>query len=769
MSYNITKATVIGAGVMGSGIAGLLAAAGIEVRLLDIVPKELTAKEKSKGITESSKAFRNRFATDGLKNISKMLHDKSHKNLITVGNIEDNLKDISDSDWIIEVVIERLDVKVALMENIAKYRKKGSIVGSNTSGIPVKDICAKMDDEFKAHFLGTHFFNPPRFMKLFEIIPTENTSQEVIDYLTEFSVDQLGKGSVQAKDTPNFIGNRIGTFAVLSSIKLMEKYNLTIGEVDALTGPVIGRPKTATFKTLDLVGLDTVGHVAKNMYDCLEGEEKELFATPEIITTLIEKGFLGNKTRGGFYKKDKKRNNFVWDKKKSDYVEFKRETLPEVKEALKSKNKFLTMVTGDEPSKKYIWETLKEVLVYSATKIPEIADDFKLIDDAMKWGYNWEKGPFEIWDTLGVKETIERMEKEGEVLPKWIDEIKERGYFYDPKSKASKYIDLSKAKFIIGDNFGQLLDLGDGVAYLELLTKGSTLNAGSIEFIGRTLDEIESNSNYKGLVFGSRSGNFGLGADLQFVAESVKSGNIQAIDDSITVLTAILTRMKYFKKPIVAAVSKMALGGGCEVAMHSSFIVASSETYMGLVELGVGLIPGGGGCKELTIRALAGKDKEPVATRSALVKDAWETIAMAKVSGSGFNAKSLGFLKPEHKVVMNEDSLIDVSKDAVLTLVKNNFKPQQKVLINVPGKDGLGHIQYFLNAMASGGFVSEYDRFLATKLAHIMTGGDLETSTMVSEEYLFKLEKEAFLELVQKEKTQDRIMHMLTTGKPLRN
>lgn len=767
MSYNITKATVIGAGVMGSGIAGLLAAAGIPVRLLDIVPKELTGKEKSKGITEKSKAFRNRFATEGLKGINKILHDKSHKNLITVGNIEDNLKDIGDSDWIIEVIVERLEVKQSLMENISKYRKKGSIVGSNTSGISVNAIAAKLDNEFKSHFLGTHFFNPPRFMKLFEIIPTEDTSKEVVGYLVEFSENQLGKGAVLAKDTPNFIGNRIGTYAILSTINLMEKYGLSIGEVDALTGVALGRPKTATFKTLDLVGLDTVGHVAKNMYDSLTGEEKELFKTPNVITQLVEKGFLGNKTRGGFYKKDKKRNNFVWDVKTSDYVNFKRETNPIVKKALKTKNKYLAMVTGDDTVNKYAWETLREVLVYSAEKVPEIADDFRLIDDAMRWGYNWEKGPFEIWDSLGVIDTIKRMEEDGVKLPSWIDKIKEQGYFYSLEEKKSKYIDLAKAKVVKSDEYGNLLDLGDNIAYLELVTKGSTISGGAVDFISTALDEVEA--NFSGLVIGSRSGNFGFGADLKFVAEKVQEGKIDVIDAAIGKMGSVVMRMKYFKKPIVAAVQKMALGGSCELAMHCNFVVASSESYMGLVELGVGLIPGAGGTKEMAVRALAGKERDTVATRSAAVKKAWEVVAMATVSGSGFNAQSLGYLKPEHKIIMNEDSLLTVAKETALELIKNNFKPQRKVLINVPGKEGLGHIQYFLNAMTEGKFISEYDKFLATKLAHVMTGGDLETSTMVTEEYLFQLEKEAFMSLLKEEKTQARIMHMLTTGKPLRN
>lgn len=767
MKNKLNKVAVIGAGTMGSSIAALLAAVNLDVWLLDILPNNLTSE------TEHDKNARNQLALSGIKQMknpkSHMLFDSSNLNRVHPGNMVDGLDVLSECDWIIEVVLEKLSIKQQVMKQIASVRKKGSIVSSNTSGVSITSIIEQEDDEFKAHFLGTHFFNPPRYMKLLEIIPTKDTSSEVVETMTTFFEEELGKEVVIANDTPNFIGNRIGTFAYIDVMKQMEKYELSIHLADALSGPVIGRPSSATFRTADMVGIDILKNVAHNVVSqSNDAVEKENYTPPLFVDAMIEAGTLGNKTSGGFYKKsvvDGKRTFLVKDLKANEYVPFDKVKNEKVMSALKSDNKYKTIAYGSDIENQFVWETLKHTLLYSASLVPEITDDFKMIDKAMRAGFNWELGPFEIWDKLGLKESVERMLEEGDTVPNWILAMIEDGKssFYSEEKSTSEM----KQTLIVENSGAKIWHIGDDILYLEIISNGHVINSDVIEMMEKATSLLET---YEGLVISSYGKNFSVGADLGTIAHLVENDNWEELEQLIERLQYANLNLKYAKKPVVTANFGMTLGGGAEVSMHSDHIVSYPETYLGLVEVGVGLVPAGGGCKEMVRRSSQKISKRTKQDWIVEVKEIWRTIAMGQVSTSSFDAINKGyFLENEITHQFRQEKLVETAKQMIQDLNNNHYRAPLKKEIPVLGSTGMGAIEMEINGMKEGQFISEYDGQLAKSVATVLCGGDLPIGTMVTEEYLLSLEKDMFLELCHKEQTQNRIKHMLTTGKPLRN
>jgi 3-hydroxyacyl-CoA dehydrogenase len=703
-----------------------------------------------------------------------MLYDLKFADLITVGNFTDDLKRIEECDWVIEVIVENLAIKQNFMKEIARYRKPGSIISSNTSGVSIHDIVKDMPQEFKSHFLGTHYFNPPRYMKLLELIPHQETEADLLEFLTEFGTHRLGKGLVMAKDTPNFIGNRVGTYAIANAIQLMDKYGYSFGQVDQLTGPVMGRPKSATFRTIDMVGLDIFSHVAGNVVSAVEDQtEIARFQLPAFVGQMMQNRQLGNKTKQGFYKVEKSaggRKILEWDPVENKYCQKKPEKFAAVGQALKSANKYKTMVEGDAPENQYVWETLKNVLLYSAERVPEIADDYREIDKAMRWGFNWEMGPFEIWDRIGVKESIERMQAEGATIPAWVMDRVEKGdlSFYSGEDSENPYLTLVDQKDgVILENPGAtLIDLGDGVACLNFTSKSHAVTEDVMDMIHESVRLVEK--DFKGLVIGNQGKNFSVGADLTMIGGMAKAQEWGKIDATVSKFQAANMALKYCRKPVVAAPYGMTLGGGAEIALHAHAVVASVETYMGLVEAGVGLLPGGGGTKEMALRSVENLGRATFGTALPYLRKAWEAIAMAKVSGSAYAAVRNGMIRESDRIVMNPDYLVEYAKEQVLHMSKS-FMPLVKGNVRVLGTSGYAALQYITDMMEKGEFISPYDRLVADRTAYVMTGGDVPSGTEVSEDHLLRLERQAFVSLCKEDKTLARIEHMLKTGKPLRN
>lgn len=780
MDRKINYAAVLGAGVMGSGIAGVLAAAGVHVLLLDIVPGALTDKEKAQGFTEQSYEFRNRFALAGLKNLKNprtgMLFSKEQADLIEVGNMTDDMDKLAKCDWIIEVVVERLDVKQSVMAQIAAHRKPGSIVSTNTSGVSIQAICDGEDDEFCSHFLGTHFFNPPRYMKLFEIIPTPDTDPAVVKFMDEFAARELGKGVVYAKDTPNFVGNRIGTYAVLDAMRLMEAYGYNIPTLDVLTGPVMGRPRSASFKTADMVGLDIFHHVAQNVQDNVsDPQERTLYALPLFVNDLLAAGALGDKAKHGFYQKtvvDGKKVRLAYDLAAKTYAPLEAEDLPAVKEALRSENKYAAMAYGEAKENRFYWETLKHVLLYSAAKVPGIADDFKMIDKALIWGFNWEKGPFQIWDELGLARSVKKMQEEGDVVPAWVLDKLARGEsrFYAQQAEKSPFLVLDhKVQPVVAESeAASLLDIGDDVLCLEIHSKGNSIVEATMDMLQRGLDELET-GNWKGMVIGNQGKNFSAGADLSVILKLATEGQWDTLNTLIAKLQRTTSALKYAPRPVVAAPFAMTLGGGAEIAIHTSAATPFGETYLGLVEAGVGLLPAGGGTKELLVRSVAKCADQSKMSLLPAVKKAWKMIATAQTSTSGFDAVSKGFLSADTHVVMQKERLLERAKQKVLEMDAWDYHAPAAHSVKVLGEYGRASILYDLELMEKGNFVSLHDSLIARKIAWVLTGGGLPAGTEVAEDYLLDLEREGFLSLCGEEKTRQRIEYMLTKGKPLRN
>jgi 3-hydroxyacyl-CoA dehydrogenase len=805
MSYEIKKAAVLGAGVMGATIAAHLTNAGIECALLDIIPPQLTDDDKKKGLTEKSPEWRNRFANNGLAGVTKSkpasFYTKKNAAMIKTGNFVDNLNWLSDVDWVIEVVIENLKIKQDLFANVAKVVKPSCIVSTNTSGIPIKNITANFSANLKERFLGTHFFNPPRYMKLLEIIPGAETKKDVVDYMVDFCERVLGKGVVVCKDVPNFIGNRIGVFDISNAINLMLKKSMTIPQLDAVVSKALGRPGTAIAGTLDLVGLDTGYHVMSNLYDAVPDDEmREIFAPSDFMKKMFEKKWLGNKTKQGFYKKTKdakgKPLKLVLDYNTMEYVPFEKVKFGSVSEALKTPgeigDKIKALFNGKDDAAEFVREYLCNNFIYAANRVPEICDNIVGIDNAMKWGYNHQLGPFETWDAVGVRDSLAVMKKLKLKVPKKIDDMlkakcetfyvkKEDGlYYYDFDKKGYQKITdnpriillpaLKEQKKVIKQNAGAtLVDIGDGVACLEFHTKMNAVDDDIISMIFDSCNIVEK--DFAGMVVGNHAANFSAGANIFKVLLGIQKGDWDILEKLVADFQNANMRMKYLTKPVVTAPAGLALGGGCEISMHGARCQPLGETYIGLVEVGVGVIPAGGGCKELAVRMTEGIPDGVVESGLNLQSyfgKAFENIAMAKVATSAAEAMELGYIRKTENISLNRDQQIFDAKQLVLGLAKSYKKPRP-ALIPVMGENFRGIADMILYNMKHGNFASDYDAYVAKKVAYILSGGDCAEGTYVAEQNLLDLEKEAFLSLCGEQKTQDRIMHMLSNGKPLRN
>jgi 3-hydroxyacyl-CoA dehydrogenase len=802
MNQKIKKAAVLGAGVMGSAIAAHLANVGIPSFLLDIVPPEMTEAEKRKGLTLESPEVRNRFAISGKKRVQETspasLYLKEDAELMTIGNLEDHLSWVSQADWIIEAIVENLNTKRDLFKKLIPFLKEGAVISTNTSGISIQKICEGFSKDFSEMFLGTHFFNPPRYMKLLEIIPIPSTSHSAVERIAHLGERILGKGVVYAKDTPNFIANRIGLFSMALTIRTMLEDGYRIEEVDQITGPVMGRPKSATFRTADLVGLDVIASIAKNLYESLPGgREREYFVVSPFIQQMMKNQWLGQKTGQGFYKRVKqegKEEILVMDYQKIDYRPQEKLSLPSVEMAKNIEDvgeRIKNLITSPDRGGQFAWKILKKTLLYAAEKIPEISDDVVNIDRAMRWGYNHELGPFELWDVIGLKSSVKRMEKEGDQIPPWVEGLLNKGYsaFYEKRDGRSYFFDLGtvqyqevkekpeilflpslkeRKKVVLTNPGASLIDLGEGVACLEFHSKMNTIGADTIQMMQQALKLVEE--KFDGLIVGNQSDNFSAGANLMLVLFEIQDENWEQIEEYVRTFQDTFMSIKYFEKPVVSAPFGLTLGGGCEICLASAAVRAAAESYIGLVEVGVGLIPAGGGAKEMLLRSTENIPPDVEADIFPMVRRSFETIATAKVGTSGKEAQKLGYLRPTDQITINRDYLIHDAKRCVLKLVEEGYTPPRpKKNIKVLGEKGYALFQMGLFYMKEGGFISPYDEHVTKKLAYVMSGGNLPDGTEVTEQYLLDLEREAFLSLCGEPKTQERIEYTLKTGRPLRN
>ncbi|SHK00713.1 3-hydroxyacyl-CoA dehydrogenase/enoyl-CoA hydratase family protein [Hymenobacter psychrotolerans] len=802
MNRTIKKVAVLGSGVMGSRIACHFANIGVQVLLLDIAPKELLPAEEAKGLKLDNPAVKNRIVNSSLQAAvaanPSPLYRKADSSRIKTGNFDDNLKDIAGCDWTIEVVVERLDIKKSLFERVEQYRKPGTLITSNTSGIPIHMMTEGRSDDFKKYFCGTHFFNPPRYLKLLEIIPTPDTDQSVVDFLMHYGDLYLGKTTVLAKDTPAFIANRVGVFAIMDVVQVMSQLGLSVEEVDKLTGPVIGHAKSATFRTSDVVGLDTMINVANGLAQNLPNDEaKHVFQLPDFIKKMAENKWLGDKTAQGFYKKVKgaggKSEIQALDLNTLEYkpsAKVKFATLEATKPIEKLADRFKVLAAGKDKAGDFYRKTFAGLFAYVSNRIPEITDSLYKIDDALRAGFGWEMGPFETWDALGVQKGLELAQAEGKTVAPWVQEmlaagnatfykVSEQGVkqFYDIESKAYKAIP-GVENFIILDNLratgkvvwknagASVLDLGDGILNVEFHSKMNALGSDVIQGLLKGVELAEK--DFRGLVVGNDAPNFSAGANLGLVYMFALDQEYDELNLMIAQFQQAMMRMRYSSIPVVGAPHGLALGGGCELNLHCDRVVAAAETYMGLVEFGVGLIPGGGGTKEMTLRTAAKYEEgEP---EYNLLRNTFMTISTAKVSTSAAEAFDLGFLRRGDEIVVNSNRVIAQAKAAAIELAEDGYtQPVQKTNIKVQGKGALGMFLTGVHAMKEGRYISDHDVKIANKLAYIMCGGDLSSPTEVSEQYLLDLEREAFLSLTGERKTLERIQSILTTGKPLRN
>ncbi len=801
MGYRINKAAVLGAGTMGSQIAAHLANAGIDVLLLDVAPTELTKDEAAKGLTLESKQVRNRIVAAGLTAAARLkpaaFFSNSCSSLITTGNFEDDLAKIKDVDWIVEVVVEKLDAKRDLFARVEKHRRPGAIVSSNTSGIPIREMAAGRSDDFRSHFLGTHFFNPPRYLKLVEIIPTPDTIAGVTETIADFCDRRLGKGVVYAKDTPNFIANRIAAFSSLNTIRVMAEGGYTIEEVDAMTGPLIGRPKSASFRTSDIVGLDVALYVAENLYAAVPNDEmREALVPPGFLKEMVKRGWTGNKAGQGFYKKQKgeggKSEFWVLDYKTMEYQAPRKVRYPSMDAAKNIEDtaeRIRTLVYGKDRVGEFLWKTISQNLIYAANRVPEISDSIVNIDNAVRWGFNHEFGSFELWDVIGVEKAVARMKQEGLAVPALVEGLLASGKksFYERREGRTLYFDqtasdykeveprpgvtilksLKERERVIKKNAAaSLIDLGDGAACLEFHSKMNAIGGDTISMMNYSVKEV--GQNFEALVIGNQAENFSVGANIMMLLLGAQEGEWDEIAMSVRQFQNANMNLRYSPRPVVVAPQGMALGGGCEITMHGDRARAAGETYLGLVEVGVGLIPGGGGVKEMVVRAMAGA--APDEDLFPGLKKVSETIAMARVSTSAVEAREIGFLRETDPITMNRDRLIEDAKQTALAMAREGYvQPHPRSDVPVLGEPALAAIKLAIHMMIRGGYISEYDGQVAKKLAYVITGGDLSRKTLVSEQYLLDLEREAFVSLCGEKKTQERIQHMLKTGKPLRN
>ena len=796
MKRTIKKVAVIGSGIMGSGIACHFANIGVEVLLLDILPRELTDIEIKKGLTLESKIVRNRIVNEHLANALKskpspIYHQKFASRIMT-GNTTDDLAQIATADWIIEVVVERLDIKKTVFEQIEKYRKPGTLITSNTSGIPIHFMSEGRSEDFQKHFCGTHFFNPARYLKLFEIIPGSQTSAEVLDFLSNYGSQYLGKTSVIAKDTPAFIGNRIGIYGIQSIFHLVKEMGLTIEEVDKLTGPVIGRPKSATFRTVDVVGLDTLVHVANGLYEGVPNDEaRDLFKLPDFITKMLSNNWLGSKTGQGFYKKVD-RDILSLDLDTLEYRPAKKTafaTLELTKTIDKPIDRFKVLIKGTDKAGEFYRKSFTGIFAYVSNRIPEITEDLYKIDDAMKAGFGWENGPFKIWDAIGVAQGIEIMKAQNLEPAAWVTDMIASGIssFYTVKEGATYYYNIptkSQVKvpgqdaFIILNNIREnkkvwsnsgtvIDDLGDGILNLEFQSKMNTIGGDVLQGINKAIDLAEK--EYQGLVIGNQGANFSVGANIGMIFMMAVEQEYDELNMAIKMFQDTMMRVRYSSIPVIVAPHGMTLGGGCEMSMHADKVVAAAETYIGLVEFGVGVIPGGGGSKEMALRAADQFHKNDVELN--VLQEYFLAVAMAKVSTSAYEAFDTGILQHgKDIIIVNKDRQIAEAKKHALLMAEAGYtQPIRRKDIRVLGKQALGMFLVGTDQMMAGNFISDHDKKIANKLAYVMAGGDLSEPTLVSEQYLLDLEREAFLSLCTERKTLERIQFMLTKGKPLRN
>ena len=799
MKRPIKKVAVIGSGIMGSGIACHFANIGVEVLLLDIVPRELNDAEKAKGLTLENKAVRNRLVNDSLKASLKSkpspIYNQKFASRISTGNLDDDLHRIKDVDWVMEVVIERLDIKKIVFEKIEKYRKPGTLITSNTSGIPIQQMNEGRSEDFQKHFAVTHFFNPPRYLKLFEVVPGPNCSQDVTDFLMMYGEKFLGKTSVLAKDTPAFIGNRVGIFGIMSLFHQVKELGLTVEEVDKLTGPVIGRPKSATFRTVDVVGLDTLVHVANGIYqNCPDDEAHELFKLPTFIDKMMENKWLGSKTGQGFYKKvveGGKKSIQALDLDTLEYRPSKRAkfaTLELTKTIDKVIDRFKVLVKGKDKAGEFYRKNFAAMFGYVQNRIPEISDELYRLDDAMKAGFGWEQGPFQIWDAIGVEKGIELMQAENIPVANWITEMVASGNksFYAVKEGAKYYYDIPSKKqekipgqdsFIILDNIREaktiwsnsgasIQHLGDGVLNVEFQSKMNTLGGEVLQAINKGIDLAET--EYDAVILGNQAANFTVGANLAMVFMMAIEQEYDELNFSVKYFQDTVMRLRYSSCPTLITPHGYTFGGGCELSMHADRVIAAAETYIGLVEFGVGIIPGGAGSKEMALRASEGVLKDDVKLNK--LRDYFINVAMAKVATSAHEAYDLGFLK-EHKdiVIVNKDRQIATAKRHAIQMLQDGYTQPVPKEVLVYGQQALGMFLVGTDSLEKGHYASEHDKKIANKLGYVMAGGDLSESTYVSEQYLLDLEREAFMSLMTERKTLERIEHMLKTGKPLRN
>lgn len=791
MNRIIKKVAVLGSGVMGSRIACHFANIGVEVLLLDIVPKDAAADKKS----------RNKIVNDALdfalKSNPSPIYRKAYAKRITTGNFEDDMKNIASCDWVIEVVIERLDIKKQVFENVEKYRKPGTLITSNTSGIPIHMMTEGRTEDFQKHFCGTHFFNPPRYLRLLEIIPTPKTSPEVVDFLMHYGELYLGKTTVLCKDTPAFIANRIGVYGIMALFHLVEKMGLTVEEVDKLTGPVLGRPKSATFRTCDVVGLDTLVHVANGVAaTCPKDEAIDQFKIPGFISKMVENKWLGSKTEQGFFKKVKGANGkseiHVLDLKTLEYKpseKVKFATLEATKPIENLRDRMKVLLAGKDKAGEFYRESFYSLFTYVSNRIPEITDELYKIDSAMNAGFAWELGPFEAWDALGVADTVKAMEAAGKKPAQWVYDMLANGAasFYKVENGTKKYYDIPSKSyktipgteaFILLDNIRAnktvwknsgttITDIGDGIINLEFHTKMNSIGGEVIEGINKAIDLAEK--NYRGLVISNEGANFSAGANVGMIFMMAVEQEYDELNMAIKAFQNAMMRVRYSSIPVVVAPHNLALGGACEMSLHADRVVAHAETYMGLVEFGVGLIPGGGGSKEFALRLADELQEGDVELNN--FRDRFLTIGQAKVSTSAAEAFDLGYLrKGRDMIVVSRNRLLTEAKAQCIELADAGYtQPVQRKDIRVLGKQALGLAYLGANSMKSGNYISEHDEKISRKLAYVLAGGDLSAPTVVSEQYLLDLEREAFLSLCGEKKTLERIQSIITGGKILRN
>jgi 3-hydroxyacyl-CoA dehydrogenase len=807
MKRRIEKAVLLGAGTMGSRIAAHFANAGLPCTLLDIVPPNLPA--------DALAAERNKIVRAGLEAAKKSkpaaFFTSRLAERVAIGNFDDDLGRCAEADWIIEVVAENLEIKRKLLSRVAQVRKPGAIVTTNTSGLPVHLIADGMGEEFQQYWAGTHFFNPPRYLKLVEVIPGPKTSPEVIETLSEFCDRRLGKGVVIAKDTPNFIANRVGTFSMLNVLQLMGALGMTVEEVDACTGPAIGQPKSATFRTADIVGIDVLAHVVKNIYESVANDEsREMYRLPALVEEMVRRGWLGDKTGQGFYKRVKGGDAseiLALDVHTMEYRPRQKARFASIEggKAIEDTRQRLRMLVGPilegqkgDNAQQFLWGSISETCLYAARRVPEISDSVVDVDRAMRWGFGWELGPFEVMDAIGVKAFAEQVQKEGRTLPAAIQKVlaSGRGAFYQSTKGSTTVFDLASgaAKAVeppsgvlllkslkdagreVERNAGaSLIDLGDGVVSCEFHSKMNAVGVDLITMLHKGLKRLTT--DFDAMVIANEAVNFSVGANLMLVLVAAQEQEWDEIHMAVKQFQNVNVALKYAPKPVVAAPQGMALGGGCEISLHAARIQAAAEAYIGLVETGVGLIPGGGGCKEMLIRA-----NERAASGDDLdlfhaLRPIFETIAMAKVGTSSEESRELGFLRRDDGVSMNRDRLVADAKEAALALARGGYKPlaatwqegAQTTQIKALGEQFLATAKMGIHLLVRGGYASEYDAVVARKLANILAGGSLTAPQMVSEQYVLDLEREAFVSLCGEKKTQERIAHTLKTGKPLRN